>query len=238
MRICLWILLTAAIVLVGATSAGAATIEVANAGFELPAQPEGFNTNYTPSGGPANPNAIESWTPVGSPIAGVYNPPAGVYNADTPANLNGGAPEGLNVAFSNSGGFEQTIADSNFDPLESYTLEVLVGDRNDTSFGGYTITLFAGSSQIAASSSTSSGAVIPPDGTFVNIVTQYVPAATVLPTVLQLEGEPLTIRLSANRTQINFDDVRLTTTDVLVIPEPLAAGSAGLLGLVALRRRR
>jgi len=130
-------------------------------------------------------------------------------------------PDGVNTAWLNGGSATQTLnivlaADTN------YTLQVAVGDRRDNVFPGYSVALLAGNTVLVTESA------LHPDDGFLDSVIRY--SATAGSPGL---GLPLAIRLTANGTQVNFDNVRLDATPV---PEPgawalMLAGIATLGGL-------
>jgi len=158
----------------------------------------------------------------GSLWVGAFNPNAAQHP--------GGAPDGVNVAYSAGPTIYQTLGDVLTANTE-YTLLVDIGYSIGASFMGYHVRLLAGGSLLAEDNN--SEAVWA--GSFSTSVVTY----TALPGD-PLLGQPLEIRLDianpGEGNETNFDNVRLSA-----IPEPttallLATGLAGL--AVAGRRRR
>ena len=130
-------------------------------------------------------------------------------------------PDGVNTAWLNGGSATQTL-NAVLTANTSYTLQVAVGDRRDGVFPGYSVALMAGTTVLASESA------LHPDDGFLDSVISY--SATAASPGL---GQPLVIRLTANGTQVNFDNVRL---DATAVPEPgawalMLAGTALLGGL-------
>jgi outer membrane lipoprotein-sorting protein len=192
-----------------AGSACAADIALVNPGFEDLVLGDGTWVYY-----------LSGWENSGD--SGTFNPSA--------AALPGGqAPQGQNVAYSNTPAFwiTQVLAT----PLlagTSYTLGVDVIHRLDTGFPGYEVQLLAGSSVIAVDNSR----LLPEAGQALRSTISYTAAAND-----PLAGQHLVVRFRSLGTQVDFDDVRLTAT---AVPEPACAGLllAGLLGTAAWRRHR
>jgi PEP-CTERM motif len=195
--------------LVITTHARAGMIPVVDAGFEDEVLGVGNSISVAPG-----------WV-LGNGGGGILHPDLSMFP--------GGAPEGLNVAFSNGGYFSQTLAAVL--ELGTYSLMVDVGRRGDnTPFGGYTIQLLAGSVVLAEDNDT----LIPPAGTFLTSIITY--DATARDPNL---GQSLTIVLTSLGVQTNFDDVRLSLASV---PEPgslltLGIGAAFVLGYARRRGR-
>ena len=149
---------------------------------------------------------------------GVFNPSAASFSS---------VPDGSNTAWSNGGHIDQTLT-TVLSLNATYTLMVDVGDRNDwNTFPGYSVALLAGNTVLASESS-----LMPNNGWLTSTVNY-----TALAGNAQL-GQALTIRLTSNGTQVNFDNVRL---DVSPVPEPetyaLMLAGLGLVGFVARRRQ-
>ena len=127
----------ATIILFGG-SVFAAPLTVDNFSFELPGNaPNG-------SGG-----TIPLWTDGDGAAAGAgtFNPTASRYP------LSSGATNGDNVAFSNGPTISQTLS-ATYQPNTIYTLQVDVGDRNDTSFPGFDVQLYSGGVLVGSASET------------------------------------------------------------------------------------
>jgi len=138
-----------------------------------------------------------------------------------------GFPAGSNELFVNGIIVGQTLADV-LAAKTQYTLTVDVARRNDgTGFGGYTVTLLAGTTVIG-SDAAGSGSLLPGDHLTSTVI---VDSITLSPTLL---GQALRIELTGPvNNQAHFDSVQL---DALMIPEPC---SVLLLGCgVALFARR
>lgn len=170
---------------------------------------------------------------------------AGQFGAFQPGTLNGittyptGVPQGTKVAYSWGGTITQQTSEV-YDPTMVYTLDLFVGNRADTAFGGFNIRLLAGTEEIAQLSAPRAPSAQYVSGTFTPVSLSSSGGALATMQAMPL----LTIELSALGDpkellwQTNFDAVSLESSPVPLVPEPLAAGSvASLLGL-ALRRTR
>ena len=197
-----------------AAPAKADAVAIQNASFEI--------TNpLTSTCGPGcafNSGPIPDWTITGQ--GGSFQPNSAILNLPL--------PDGTIIAYSNGGTISQTLAAS-LTPNTTYTLSVDVGFRLNGAVDvtNYSIALFAGST-LLNSFSASNGII--PIGTFADETVTYTTGATVLP------GD-LSIVLTSDGQQADFDNVRLTASTV---PEPsslsLLAGALGIMFL-ALRRR-
>lgn len=226
MRIVRILIVLVAVGLLSAASASADSLPINNAGFETPALSA---SGYTFS--------IPGWNtaPAFRGNVGVFYPGAAQYP--------GGIPEGNNVAFSKGPWISQTLT-STLQPNTLYTLAVDVGYRSDNSvapFIGYTISLLAGNTVIATSSTTT-----PAAGQWITSFASYTSLAAD-----PLAGQPLQILLTVSNPngghQVNFDNVRLDATEassalppVTAVPEPgtLALLGTGLIGLARRLSRR
>lgn len=219
-------------------------VGINNAGFEADPSKGSLVDGDFSFASNSSPEPLPFWT-VPDSSTGAFNPkatdfPSAVGDASDP-----GAAEGRYTSFTNGGSFSQELAET-FDPLLTYTLTFQAGDRVGLPFGGYNVSLLAGATTIANVRDTDLDAPVPADGTFVMVSSTYLAAADLDSAAFaNVAGELLTLRFSGrvgsvngDTAQTNFDDVRLTKTELVAIPEPLAAGAGGLLGLVALRRRR
>jgi hypothetical protein len=203
--------------------AGAATISIGNAGFELPVLPDG---NFSFSTDPY-------WTSPGSfGQIFIVNPSAG--------EISGGiVPEGQNVGASFvSGGtltsLEQTLS-ATLSAGATYTLSVDVGNPllgSGLLYAGYNVAFLAGST-ILAQDNTS---IAVPSGAFRTSSLTYT-----APSTGPLLGQALTISLMSPGTVDDdaafFDNVRLDATPV---PEPgaLCLAAIGLVSLFCCRWAR
>lgn len=157
-------------------------------------------------------------------IAGWGNSSGGVFNPTTASFTT--VPDGVNTAWLNGGSATQTLVTA-LTANTAYTLMVDVGDRNDwATFPGYSVALLAGNTVLASESS-----LTPNNGWLTSTVNYSAFAGN------PLLGSALTIRLTSNGTQVNFDNVRL---DVSPIPEPetyaLMLAGLGLVGFAVCRR--
>ena len=179
--------------------ASASLVTVLNPSFELPDQANGDSTS-----------AITSWVHTAG-SSGVFDPNGQI----TPTHLN-------QVAYVNAGAVISQVLTATLDANTLYTLLVDVGDRIDTTFGGYVINLYAGTTLLA-----SDPGLLTPDGGFLTSTIVY---SSLLADPLDI-GEALRIELrdgSASGTQTNFDNVRL---DATVIPELSSAAIWSVLAL-------
>jgi hypothetical protein len=152
--------------------------------------------------------SIPGWTNAGD--SGTFNPTTGQFASE--------APEGSNVAFSSNAGpvISQVLA-AVLDIDTEYTLSVLVGDRLDLPFPGYSVQLLAGGVILAEDNNSMS----PVNGDFFESTVTY--ESSLSDTQI---GEALEIRLRGFGQQVNFDDVRLNA--VASIPEPSGMVILGL----------
>jgi hypothetical protein len=195
----------AALLFGAAGQAGATPIPITNAGFESPVLTNGAFTL----------GSIVGWSG-----AGVFNPTTGQFPGE--------APEGQNTGFSNGTSLLQALS-SMLAADTTYTLTVLVGDRLDTAFPGYSVQLLAGSTVLSECVT----CVTPQNGSFALVTVTYSTGASD-----PLIGQPLSIALGSAGLQTNFDDVRLDA-----VPEPtsiplLASGLGAVAGVGWSRRRQ
>ncbi len=107
-------------------TAFAATITLVNPSFEDPLLDDGDFTR----------DSIPGWD-IFNGAAGVFDPSPTFY-ANPNYTLESIIPDGENVAYSNGGDFCQDLSDT-LQLNTIYTLEVKVGQRDDTALGGYAI---------------------------------------------------------------------------------------------------
>lgn len=140
------------------------------------------------------------WTATAGGGDGALNP--------TPSQYPGGsAPDGDNVGYVNlPGNHLNQVTTELLQAQFQYCLQVEVGNRLDTAFAGYSVQLVAGGEVLAEDTSS----VSPADGMFETAGVCFLAAADD-PRL----GEPVEIRLLAPGVQANFDDVRLTVSQVL-----------------------
>ncbi len=201
----------------------AASVFIDNHSFEDPVAPQQGATGFYSI------NSIDKWSLVSTGgLQGVFDPTA-------TATLTGGGPffdqpvpDGVQVAYSNGGTISQTLTGTTLQAKTQYTLGVYVGRRNDQPFPGYNIELLAGSTVLASNS-----IITPAAGTFAPVTVSYSSGSS-----SPLFGQALTIRLTSNGTQTNFDNV---TLDASPIPEPsaiLGLLGFGLLGIASKLRQK
>lgn len=162
---------------------------------------------------------IPGWTNIGD--SGTFNPTTSQYAFE--------APEGSNVAFSSNGGPEISQVLANVLDIDTaYTLSVMVGDRLDQNFPGYSVQLLAGGDLLAEDNNSMTSV----NGDFFESTVTYLSSQS----DTQI-GDALEIRLRGFGAQVNFDNVRLVA--VSSVPEPTTAIILGLgAALSCLIRRR
>jgi len=192
--------------LLAASPASAATVTVLNPSFE--------NPDVGTIG------VADDWVQTGG---GVLN--EAFTGGHTPGHFT--APDGVQVAWGNSGATASQILTETLTAGTTYQLTVAVGARDDTSGGSYDIQLLANGDVLGnVTGSLSIGDL------FSDVTFSYM--ATGADTQL---GQSLQIVLRTTGTQMLYDNVRLTST---VIPEPSAFAlmTLGCLGATLVRRRR
>lgn len=194
-------------------------LTIVNPSFETPA-----TTTYTY--GIAGANPIPGWTISGAGAAGVQN--AATYG------VTGTPPDGLQFGFMNnqpqnnslapSTAVSQTLGDT-LQASTTYTLSIDVGGRTDglNPGTGYSISLYAGSSQIASVTPAT-----PPTGSWMALTASYTSPISVTPgQFLQID---ISMPTNAVNQQLDFDNVTLNASPV---PEPSVWKIAGALLLVS-----
>ena len=201
-------------------------IQIANAGFEFPAQTNDGNINT---------DVVSAWLESGGTI-GNFNPNQSFYTDPSSLDANGGQVgdmDGENALFF-ANNTDQSVTQTLSSLAEvglTYDLTVAVGDRDAggrAGFAGYTIELLSDSQVLASVSGTELES--PGDGTFTDVSLSY--------TVV--DGDPLGplgIRVGTNGAaagrSTDFDNIRLTA-----VPEPGSLALVSLGGLALFRRRR
>ena len=220
------------------TSANAASINIANSGFENPdiagVEPivgdEVFTFEtppqwqlYDPSNLiPANPNLETSYP-------GVWNPSSAFYPEEAPEGENIGAIFLNQTPGSGVVGLSQTLSNT-LEANTQYTLQVAVGNPGSdffAGFPGYAVQLLAGDTVIAE------------DNNDLDIVEGSFSTSTIVYNTSANEPnleQPLQIRLvntlENNGLEVNFDDVELSTASIyeaISVPE-----SNSIMGLLLL----
>jgi len=173
------------------------SVPVANHSFESQTLAEGaFTVGILPG-----------WTFTGGTFAGAFNP--------GPIQYPGGAvPDGQNIAYSNGPEIAQVLSEP-LRPKTRYVLTVAVGHRLDNGLNAFLVQLRAGGQVLASSSSP-----LPPNGTFrdVSIIFDS-------PNQHPMLGQFLEIRLAGSH-GINWDNVRLTASEIFVTPNGMTIDTA------------
>ena len=164
------------------------SIEIANASFEH--DDHGNNAwNY----------GIEGWQQSNSRGAGDWNPTSNNY-ADE-------ASEGENVAWINSGSISQVL-DETLEENSTYSLNLDLGDRNDSGTADYSVNLYAGD-QLVSTITQGDFALV--NGEFVTATLEL--DSSTLAGDFTGFGEPLKIEIvKEGGGQLNIDNVSLTKT--------------------------
>ena len=159
-------------------------LAIVNPSFEWISLSSGANTNGT----------IPGWN-ASNCSCGTFSP--------SPAAFANGPTNGVNTAFAQSGSFSQQIQ-ATIQPNTTYTLQVDVGARADYPYGGYVVSLQAGTATLAVDNNT----LTPIAGGFVTSILSYYASPTD-PNI----GLPLTLVLGTGPSyQANFDNIRLNAT--------------------------
>jgi hypothetical protein len=172
-------------------------VTIVNPSFESPAKADAYySVDLTDCPG---------WTRIDNGgFIGVWDIPA--------ANYGGNAPEGENIAYANSDGFEQTLTQT-LAADTTYTLTVEVGNRTGFAWTGYKVQLLADETVLDEDNNT----VAIADNTFKTSTVTYAYDSG----QSALLGQPLKIRLLClDGNEVNFDNVELTTEGP--IPDPYA----------------
>jgi hypothetical protein len=219
--------------------AGFVRVPITNHSFETPtvtANTSEVFTNPTTGGFGAG-WTIVSAGPGGGSNYGVVNPTTAHYGAvnPLPAPFDGNQMGYINVFGTHGTDFGEVHSDpvgtlGSFGPLETWTLEVLVGVRRSTSWvSDYEIGLeLLDGTKLPGIGGSASGLVA---GNVVNLSYAFGDVSAYL-------GEQVRVYIRGTTNgQLVFDDVRLTVT---YVPEPAGIGlaSLGLLAALASRRRR
>ena len=140
-------------------------------------------------------------------------------------------PDGLQTAYSNNGTLSQILTETFLGNTE-YSLSVYVGRRADCPdlFPGYSVALYADNDLLASETFLAAdrlanpAAPLPNPGEFVPVTVTY--------TSLVADPRHINIVLGSVAIQNNFDNVRLESRGISVVPEP----SSGLLVVAGLVR--
>ena len=220
--------------------AKAASITIANSGFENPdltgVEPvigdEVFTFETPPQWQLYDPSGlIPAETNLETSYPGVWNPSADFYPEDVPEGENIGAIFLNQTPGSGVVGFSQTLSNT-LEANTQYTLQVGVGNPGASLFAGfpgYAVQLLAGDTVIAEDNNTLEIA----EGSFATSTVVY--STSVNEPNL---GEPLQLRLlntlEDNGLEVNFDNVELSTTSITEstpVPESNSITSLLLLGI-------
>lgn len=192
----------------------ATSLNIINPSFEIDILGNGGN-GYT----------VNGWTPnVGCCGVGIQDPTTGMYTS-------GLSFDGNNFAYGNGGGYGYyQVLTAVFQPNTTYLFSMMVGHRNDLSFGGYKLELRAGSTfsflPVLATASSASGPG-PDQWALQSVVYTTGASGTEI-------GQNILISFGSLGIQTNFDLASATASPV---PEP---GTLGLIGasLIGIGMRR
>jgi len=190
----------------------ARAVSVTNASFEAPDCTAGAPCTVDATRGNYTTSAA-GWTVTGP--GGVFVPNASGLPAI-------GATDGSQVGWSSGGSLTQALGEA-VSAGTTYTLSVDVGDRADANFPGYTVALYAGGNEVAAST-----------GAAGSVTSGWAPV-TVTYTAASGDaavGQPLEVRLISAGSQTEFDNVRVfassaSTAAALVGSPDLLAAATG-----------
>ena len=197
--------------------ANAVSIPITNWDFET-------STSFTKSenGNQWNQVAPPGWVSDTGAYVGDLRPGPSAYDSlPTPPSPN------FNVAWSNHGTLFQQLTGTRYQSGHNYALMVDIGHRKDTAFGGGSIALYADdlSTLVKSLAITDPGintftnqTLVLSDGEFDSFI-----------------GQTIVVGLTANRSQVNFDNVKLSS---LPIPASFWLFGSGAFALVALSGRR
>ena len=199
----------------GFASVNAAPILIVNPGFENTGGVVLADGAWTSNG-----EGLTGWTvESGGNAVGLFRPAGIFFDA---------IPDGEYVAFSHGRNISQVLS-ATLTANTEYTLEVGVGDANNTPFGGYVIQLRAGGVVLAQDSNS----LVPPNGGFTTSAIIFL----ALPGDPQL-GQNLEIVLDSQGFETSFDLVGLTAVPACGGPCATGPELALLIPLLAWARRR
>lgn len=161
---------------------------------------------------------------------GRFNPGTGQY-------AGGNVPSNDIVAYHNGGAGFWQLAPDTWQTGQTSTFSIMIGQRLDETFAGYSIEMWAGTplsgTLVVSQTQADIGGVTPAPGQFLPASISYTPTGAETWIGQQIS---VVFRGGLIGTQTNFDNAELTGA----VPEPgtYALVGSALIGLAALRRRR
>ena len=206
-------LIITVLVVIGTGDARAALVAINNPSFE-----DTGGVILGAGGFTGNGEGLTGWVIApGAFVVGLFKP-AGIFFS--------AIPDGEHVAYSHGRNISQVLS-AVLTANTRYTLEVGVGDANNTAFGGYRIQLRVGGTTLAEDINS----LLPPNGEFTTSILTFVALAD-----NPLLGQNIEIVLESFASETSFDLVTLNAS-LVPLPAPLALFGLALAGLGIHRRK-